>query len=108
MIAIGGVNKMGWQVISFVNIDLWKQKKKITKDLWNKINKILEHTDALNIEGGDAGIYFELNCNKQVDYSPVDEIKELLLKAGLKFEICASEYVESEGNGYYFDTEEEK
>jgi hypothetical protein len=100
--------KMGWQVISFISIDLWKESEIITKELSEKIDKILKDNDALDVEINDTSIYFKLDGNKGVDYSPVDKIKKLLLKAKLKFCINASEYVESEGEGYYFDTDEKE
>lgn len=96
---------MGYAVIAFCNIEA---TGKIKKGVMNKIAEIASKHSATNIRTGVDFITFELSGNKWVDYQPLDKIKELLLKQKTNFEINASEFVECQDGGYYFDSEDEE
>jgi hypothetical protein len=96
---------MGYAVIAFCNIEA---AAGIKKGVMNRIASIAKKHLATNVKTGKDFITFELSGNKWVDYQPLDRIKELLLKQKVSFEINASEFVECQDGGYYFDSEDEE
>ena len=96
---------MGYAVIAFCNIEA---AGKIIKGVMNKSANIAKKHLATNIKTGKDFITFELSGNKWVDYQPLDKIRKLLLKEKANFEISASEFVEYQDSGYYFNSEDEE
>jgi len=96
---------MGYAVIAFCDIEA---VGRIKKSVMNKIANIAKKHSATNIKIGGDFITFELSGNKWVDYQSLDKIKELLLKGKANFEISASEFVECQDGGYYFNSEDEE
>ena len=95
---------MGWTVVGYITIEMNKEPTRATK---KKIKDIVDDNEAINWwEAKDfAAVEFELSGNKAIDYSFLEDIKQLLEAEGIVIAIRSDEYAETEG-GYFYETKE--
>lgn len=95
---------MGYAVIAFCQID----KESLIESLENHITQLLREAGAKNIENTRGFIEFKLTGKGNIDYGVMDEIKKILTERDVAFAMSSSEFVEAVGEGYYFNSEDEK
>jgi len=97
---------MGYCVIAQVNIDVYRGT--IPERTLARIKQILTEEQVNNLYCNNTGISFDTSGNKGIDYDFLDKIKELLQdnKKAESFEIGSSEFVESDGGGYYYNSDD--
>lgn len=71
------------------------------------IQNAMEVNDAFhNVQLDGRAITFEMSGNKGIDYTELIKIKEILEEKEANFKIQVSEYMECEGTGFYYDSDD--
>jgi len=95
---------MGWSVKAYCKVELTKGE--LDKETKEKIKGIIEKEDSSDILFYRDCVDFELYGTKGVDYSVMENIKEILKNKGFEFTITATEFAETD-DGYYYDSADE-
>lgn len=105
---------MGWAVVGFGNIDVDEEHMEEIVDLMigdkREVIDRLTGEDGYNfdeVEGTSGTITFKMWGNKGIDYKRLDAIRSYCKEKNISIDINVNEYVESDGGGYYYNSNEE-